>query len=555
VSDYDFSYGDDGVYGAVIKLVAENSHGTGVHLDVGCGFGAIAEPVRDRGTTYVGVDLEPAGLADLAGRGFETGRVDLRDVAGAIAEIERIVAGRSLACITLLDTLEHLADGRELLAALQRLAASESTPLVVSVPNVTHQDLGIKLLTGRWDYTDTGLLDRTHLVHHTESGLAAVMRANGWREVGRADFELVRSDQDFPRGHVGLAHASQLNDYLTRLRRAAGPHATTNQFVRAYLPEDGGETGEAESAEIDEPFLTVVLRTRADRPAQLRDALLCLLAQDDQDFDVVLALHDAAPAGADQVLAAVRELPASLSGRVRLLQVTGGGRARPLNEAFGVSRGEYVAVLDDDDLVLGHWVAGFRPAAAEQPGRVLRSVCVAQRAERVTVADVRAVRSAGPVEHVYPSSYDLGAHLVYNRTPFMAMAFPRSLYRDMGLRFDESLDVCEDWDFGLRAALLVGVASSSEVTSIYRRWSAGASEALHSSDEWRAAEGRILARLDDQVNLFPPGTVGRLRQVEEMRGYIWDLEQAVHQYATSRSWRLTRPMRALLNGLRRRSDG
>ena len=37
---------EDGAYGHVVALVAEFAGSSGVILDLGCGFGAIAEPVR-----------------------------------------------------------------------------------------------------------------------------------------------------------------------------------------------------------------------------------------------------------------------------------------------------------------------------------------------------------------------------------------------------------------------------------------------------------------------------------------------------------------------------
>ena len=46
---------------------------------------------------------------------------------------------------------------------LRRLADVHRAPLVLSVPNVTHKDLALKLLIGRRDVTEAGLLDHTHV--------------------------------------------------------------------------------------------------------------------------------------------------------------------------------------------------------------------------------------------------------------------------------------------------------------------------------------------------------------------------------------------------------
>jgi len=92
---------------------------------------------------------------------------------------------------------------------------------VISVPNVTHVDLGGKLLAGHWDVTPTGLLDRTHLRFFTSDTIDGVLRGTGWHEVGRRDFHLRESDQHFPAGHPVLATGSLVADHL-RVLQCAG---------------------------------------------------------------------------------------------------------------------------------------------------------------------------------------------------------------------------------------------------------------------------------------------------------------------------------------------
>ena len=54
---YDFSFGEDTVYAAVRDLL-DGLGRTGTVLDLGCGYGALAETVAARGLTYIGVDLD-----------------------------------------------------------------------------------------------------------------------------------------------------------------------------------------------------------------------------------------------------------------------------------------------------------------------------------------------------------------------------------------------------------------------------------------------------------------------------------------------------------------
>lgn len=60
------------------------------------------------------------------------------------------------------DVLEHLRDPLQVLQKAVSLLKDSGTVLV-SLPNVGHNDIVIKLLNGNWDYTALGLLDDTHI--------------------------------------------------------------------------------------------------------------------------------------------------------------------------------------------------------------------------------------------------------------------------------------------------------------------------------------------------------------------------------------------------------
>src|SRR5690349_16128676 len=260
-STYHFQYAEDNVYGHAVRLVRAHGARSGVHLDLGCGFGAIAEPLRELGLEYVGVDLDPDGVADLRRRGFETHVLDLRQVRELEQRLREIVGARRLASVTMLDTLEHVPDDVGVLSALRALADGVAAPLVVSVPNVAHRDLGLKLVTGQWTYTETGLLDRTHVVHHTERLIEAMALTSGWHQVGEADVSRELSDQHFPADSVVLSAAAAVGAFLRQVRDAADRNARVVQFVRAYLagpPQPAPLVADRDGPE--RPFLTVIVR-------------------------------------------------------------------------------------------------------------------------------------------------------------------------------------------------------------------------------------------------------------------------------------------------------
>jgi 2-polyprenyl-3-methyl-5-hydroxy-6-metoxy-1,4-benzoquinol methylase len=156
-SIYEHRYEPISIYGNVVTLLPECGSRSGVHLDFGCGYGAIAEPIRDElGRAYIGFDIAPDGLESLHQRGFEAHRIDLYDLDGAKTLVERAIGNRPVASITCLDTLEHITNGEEVLKLFRCVAEPTDVPLVLSVPNVTHKDLALKLLIGRWDVTEAG---------------------------------------------------------------------------------------------------------------------------------------------------------------------------------------------------------------------------------------------------------------------------------------------------------------------------------------------------------------------------------------------------------------
>ena len=115
-------------------------------------------------------------------------------------------------------------------------------------------------------------------------------------------------------------------------RAGAAPHElpTLLQFLDVHAPALlPGEVRQALTA-TEGLFLTVVLRTQGRRSLLLREALLCLVGQDCDDFEVVVAVHDPGPAELEQVGADLRLAQALLPQRLRLVEARGGTRARPV---------------------------------------------------------------------------------------------------------------------------------------------------------------------------------------------------------------------------------
>ncbi|WP_186033704.1 glycosyltransferase [Burkholderia gladioli] len=517
---YQFHYHENSVYSNVVGLIRDFGANNGVHLDIGCGYGAIAESVRGLGLTYLGFDFDEQSLLNLQERGFETQQIDLHRPDEVFAKIDAIVGGREVVSISMIDTLEHVTNGQLLLDRLRDYASSRAILLVVAVPNVGHRDLGAKLLTGHWDYTEVGLLDHTHVIHHTDSLLAAMVKRAGWHQVGAHDYHLEASDQSFPQAHPLLTGKTAAARYLHQLRSAADPFGTVNELVRAYLPGARQDVPLLLDSKEKRIFLSVVTRTQGKRLGNLRDALLCLTAQTCQDFEVIVVAHKVEATAYAAVQRIVEDLPESMRNRARVIACDHGGRTTPLNDGFAAAKGQYVAILDDDELIFAHWVETFKQMAERASGCVLRTTAAEQDIVSTEIRPDGALgyRTISAITTPYPSHFDFFDHLSQSYSPPVSLAFPRAAFQDLGIRFDETLDTAEDWDFEMRTAFVCGVESSAEITGIYRKWRSGESSfSIHSPQEWQRDYEKIIAKHNEQYHIFPPGTV---KLIVEQRNLI-----------------------------------
>jgi glycosyltransferase involved in cell wall biosynthesis len=569
-------FSHDNVYGNALRLLEEHRVSIGddgrevIHLDVSCGDAPLADPlVAALGRSYVGTDSSPDVIARLRERGYEAHQLELLDREQTAAGLREAIGDRRLASISLIDVVQGMPPTQTALAGIRDVALEHGATVVVSAPNITHTDVAFKLLTGRWDVTGTGVLSVGALQHFDAAAFERMLRIAGLHPTASYDVSRERSDQHFPVDHSALQRGTSLHGLLLALREEARPGAQTTQFVRMCIPGPlADEPAFVETRDVDRPFLSVVMRTQGTRLQCLVEALTCLAGQTDTDFEVLVVGHRLTFEAQVGVESVIGDLPDWLRERTQLIRVEHGRRATPLNVGFTKARGHYVAILDDDDIPLGHWVETFRDLAERHPGQMLRAVSARQDIVECNVLDRSAIRSTGPIEDVYPATFEFVDHLRQNFTPNTAIAFPRGIVHDMGIRFDESLTTTEDWDFIMRAACVVGVASAPRITSLYHWWTQGASSRTdHDNGEWDRNLQAILRKFDENPVLMPVGATSRIRallrerdealfQVLLGRGDVEALEGKlererervsllfeVQDILDSRSWRVSAPLR------------
>jgi 2-polyprenyl-3-methyl-5-hydroxy-6-metoxy-1,4-benzoquinol methylase len=143
-------------------------------LDVGCGEGGAAQPLRAAGASWIsGIELV-TGRAACAEQVYD--EVQVGDALSTLGSLRG-----PFDTILCYDVLEHLYDPLSLLRALVGVTAPGGR-LHVSVPNASHVSLLRDLIVrGTFGYEPYGHRDATHLRWFTRRDIASLIGEAGWR--------------------------------------------------------------------------------------------------------------------------------------------------------------------------------------------------------------------------------------------------------------------------------------------------------------------------------------------------------------------------------------
>lgn len=212
-----------------------------------------------------------------------------------------------------------------------------------------------------------------------------------------------------------------------------------------------------------------------DRPT-LAEALASVCSQDYPAIQVVLV----------NATGAAHTVPAALPAGYSLQQVGGDQRLRrsaAANLGLDAADGEFVMFLDDDDRILSGHVA-----------LLVHALQAPQAADAVLAyAGVRCVDDAWqPTGREYRQPFSRAGLYTGNYIPIHAAMFHRSAQAGC-CRFDESLDIYEDWDFWLQLMQRGRFVFLDEISAEYRIGGQGHGFGVNFSEE-AAAVARTIAR-------------------------------------------------------------
>jgi O-antigen biosynthesis protein len=225
---------DAGIYDVPVDPSAPNSvHamtlrfvGSGKRvLEVGCASGHVTRALVAQGNTVVGVEIDPEAAKTAA---EDAERVVVGDLEDMDLDVE--LGGDQFDVVVLGDVLEHLRDPLPILRSARRLLVPKGF-IVISLPNVAHADVRLMLLSGRWDYRDLGLMDRTHVRFFTRESARQLLTDAG--------LSMVAVDRVVAPAfgtELGIDRGAVPDDVVDRILEDAD--AETDQFVIKAVSDD-----------------------------------------------------------------------------------------------------------------------------------------------------------------------------------------------------------------------------------------------------------------------------------------------------------------------------
>jgi 2-polyprenyl-3-methyl-5-hydroxy-6-metoxy-1,4-benzoquinol methylase len=143
-------------------------------LEVGCGTGETLSYLKSiyKNATAVGLELTESAAAIAAQKIESVKNIDIESY-GGLTDLGKFDL------ILLLDVLEHLRDPWGVLRKLVDNNLSEGGAVITSIPNARNHVLFFQLLSGNFEYVESGVLDKTHLRFFTKKSMRKMIEDSG----------------------------------------------------------------------------------------------------------------------------------------------------------------------------------------------------------------------------------------------------------------------------------------------------------------------------------------------------------------------------------------
>lgn len=231
----------------------------------------------------------------------------------------------------------------------------------------------------------------------------------------------------------------------------------------------------------------------------IADALASICAQT-LPPDEVIVVDDASSDGTpERVSSLARTLPVPI--RLIRLGRNSGGPPHPLNTGIQASRGNIIAILEQDDLMMSNRLQNQLSALEEHPkgalciGRCMATGATSEDIPWFVESQFAAIGWRADHPALKSSHVAIGSRLAFTsliKSNFTVsnsnLCFRKTLWKRIG-GFDRSIPTASDWDFALRAALQGPVIITMAFT-LQCRWD---TNSLHRQDAARHMRDRLRA--------------------------------------------------------------
>ncbi|TRD15282.1 methyltransferase domain-containing protein [Palleronia caenipelagi] len=240
-------------------------------VELGCGEGAAAKVLKcsNPNRRFIGIEFMP-GPAAKARAVFDTVIEGNVEDATTFSALDAALGEDRIDLLVIGDVLEHLHEPWSVMSAFHK-RMSERGRMVLSLPNVSHWSLIFRQLQGDWTYSDSGLLDRTHLRYFTKKTGQDMLRQANWhitsahpRVFNHKHRDRVIGALTGIAGDLGIS-AQRMREELSTLQWVHCASATPES--RAYNIHAIGIAGALDSlttVRLDQPLRTLRAMGRAD---------------------------------------------------------------------------------------------------------------------------------------------------------------------------------------------------------------------------------------------------------------------------------------------------
>jgi len=142
-------------------------------LDIGAGNGLLGQLFQASGKTIIIDGVEPSDYASQIAKKHYRKLFN-----GCLSSFVGELKNRSYDYIVLADVIEHIVDPVEFIGEIKSIM-HDNTKLIFSIPNVAYGSIRINLLFGEFQYSDSGILEKTHLRFYTEPTVRDLMNCSG----------------------------------------------------------------------------------------------------------------------------------------------------------------------------------------------------------------------------------------------------------------------------------------------------------------------------------------------------------------------------------------